>query len=289
LSSSPHLHLEAVSASVFSFDELAEIYNQTRVDYIVPMPMNAKRLAEYVGAYDVDLKASLVVKAKDKKDQILAVSMLGLRGDRAWITRLGVLPVRRRMGTGQFIMDHHLATTYQHNARLIQLEVIKDNVPAHQLFLKNGFYETRELLVIRRPPAPPPAVEAVPCESVEELSQYDIETVLGERDEGAAWTEESMSLINAGHLKGIQVVLPSGLRGQLVYQSSPFQLTHLVFSRNVHHHPDLALALLHQLHHKHPSQDTKVENLPVDDPLWDAYQDLGYFEVFRRIEMFLNL
>ena len=50
----------AVPCSAYDYVALAEIYNQGRVDYIVPMPMNARRLEEYVRAYDVDLAASLV-------------------------------------------------------------------------------------------------------------------------------------------------------------------------------------------------------------------------------------
>ena len=73
------LHL--LPASDFSFEELTEAYNQTRVDYIVPMPMNAAKLREYVETYDVDMDASAVVV---EGSQILALGMLGTREGRAW-------------------------------------------------------------------------------------------------------------------------------------------------------------------------------------------------------------
>jgi hypothetical protein len=47
--------VKLIPASQFTLDELTGIYNQTRVDYMVPMPMNAARLAEYISVYDVDL------------------------------------------------------------------------------------------------------------------------------------------------------------------------------------------------------------------------------------------
>jgi len=50
-----------VSASEYTFAALAQIYNQGRVDYIVPMPMNARRMEEYVRYYDVALDASVVM------------------------------------------------------------------------------------------------------------------------------------------------------------------------------------------------------------------------------------
>ncbi|MBZ0277810.1 MAG: hypothetical protein K8I60_16810, partial [Anaerolineae bacterium] len=76
--------------SAYSYKELADIYNQTRTDYIVPMPMNARKMEEYVKSYDVDMNASIVVY--DHENELAGLGMLGIRGDRAWITRLGVIP-----------------------------------------------------------------------------------------------------------------------------------------------------------------------------------------------------
>ena len=52
--------VKLIPASQFTIEQLAAIYNQTRVDYMVPMPMNAARLAEYIATYDVKLEHSLV-------------------------------------------------------------------------------------------------------------------------------------------------------------------------------------------------------------------------------------
>ena len=35
-------------ASDFTLDELTKAYNQTRTDYLIPMPMNPDRLNEYI-------------------------------------------------------------------------------------------------------------------------------------------------------------------------------------------------------------------------------------------------
>src|SRR5687768_8026651 len=93
----------AVSTSRYDFTELADIYNRAREDYIVPMPMNAKRMQEYVASYDVSLDSSLVAIAKDDED-IDGICMLGVRDERSWITRLGVIPMRRRRKSGEFLM-----------------------------------------------------------------------------------------------------------------------------------------------------------------------------------------
>ena len=65
-----------ITASQFSIEDLTEAYNQTRVDYMVPMPMNAARLAEYVDVYDVDMDKSVVAM---NGTGMLGLGMLGIR------------------------------------------------------------------------------------------------------------------------------------------------------------------------------------------------------------------
>ena len=144
--------IELIPAERFSMQELTELYNQTRVDYLVPMPMNADRLAEYVHDFDIDLTHSCVACAAD--GQPLGLSMLGVRREKAWITRLGVLPASRRTGAGSALIDFMLAGAASLGLKETDLEVIKNNAPAYNLFLSKGFIETSEYLVMRRAPHP---------------------------------------------------------------------------------------------------------------------------------------
>src|SRR5579859_6712817 len=116
-------HGLSVPARRFTFAELAEIYNRTRLDYIVPMPMNAKRMADYVEQYDVDLDASTVSLAEDGTPR--GVIMLALREDRSWITRLGLVAEQRRHKVGQALMEKSIENSRQRHVNRIQLEVIK--------------------------------------------------------------------------------------------------------------------------------------------------------------------
>jgi len=273
-----------VPASQFTFDELVAAYNQTRVDYIVPMPMNVARLREYVNNYDVDLDASAVAVAGD---QILGLAMLGVRPGHTWITRLGVLPVKRRYGTGRLLMEYLIAQSRRLQADYIVLEVIKNNTPAHRLFLKLGFRERRELLVVRRPPGPPVTdVNHYHCET---LGHREAMELLHQRRGIPSWLDDTPSLENAGSLAALRVELETGDQGWVVYQNTVFQLGRLVLqteSGDSHH---VGLALAHALHTRHPTQDTKSENLPTTDPHWPALQASGYIESFGRIEMRLDL
>ena len=76
--------IKVISAAKFTIPELTDLYNQTRVDYLVPMPMNADRLAEYIHDFDINLPRSGVALAEN--GEALGLGMLGVRGNRAWIT-----------------------------------------------------------------------------------------------------------------------------------------------------------------------------------------------------------
>lgn len=287
------MNAQYAPASAYSFADLAEIYNQSRVDYIVPMPMNPRRMEEYVLHYDVDLDSSAVSLNDD--GEVTGVGMLGRRGERAWITRLGVLPDRRGSKVGAFLM-HTLIHNAQHgSARCIQLEVIRGNIPAYNLFHKLGFQELRELLVVRRPPGPP--TDNIPPYQAAPIRVGDVSARLGELHtaistvpgEGAAWTEEVASLVNLIGLEGVDVTLDNGTQGWLLFQRTSFQMLHFAFCPQAHDNIELAEALLHAVHRAYPMQDTKIENIPAASRLWTAYQRQGYIETFRRIEMLLHL
>jgi ribosomal protein S18 acetylase RimI-like enzyme len=278
------LPVELVSASQFTFEELTAAYNQTRVDYIVPMPMNAARLREYVHNYDVDMDASAVAV---EGEQILGLVMLGVRPGHTWITRLGVLPVKRRRGTGQILMEYLIAHSRRLRVDYVMLEVIKGNLPAYYLFRKLGFQEVRELLVLRRPPGLP--ARDVATYTVETLDYRQAVAFLDQRRSMPSWLDETPSLKNAGSLAALRVELKTGDRGWLVYQNRVFQLSRLVLQTEAGDPHQVALALVHALHTHHPAQDTSTENLPAEDPHWPALQELGYLESFRRIEMRLDL
>ena len=145
----------------------------------------------------------------------------------------------------------------------------------------------RELLVLRRPPG---SVNITPPEAkIETLSYAGAVQLLQKRASKSSWIDEYESLINAGNLSAFYATLNDGSEGWLVYQNTVFQLGRLVIQTEVGNQLDVATALLHRLHTEHPVQDTKTENLPVNDPHWPAFKQLGYLVTFRRIELVLPL
>jgi len=272
--------IRLVPASRFTIEQLTALYNKTRVDYMVPMPMNVARLADYLHLYDIDLDHSFVAM---QGEEMLGVAMLGVRQQRAWITRLGVLPTTRRHGAGHKLVKGLMSAADSLGLPLIMLEVIKNNVPAHQLFLKLGFRETGELLVLRRSPRIPPPDPVVA--DAQRLDRTDSLVLVGHDRGMQPWTNQSESLTNAQEVSGIRLTLADGSRGWLVYQRQKFLLTRFAFKTERGAPLTVGHALLTHLHSQYPRLDTQIENLQVGDPHLPAFYDMGYMESFRRIEM----
>ena len=268
-----------VAASQFTMEELTDAYNQTRVDYMVPMPMNVARLTEYVEAYDVDLDKSMV--AVDG-DDMLGLGMLGVRENRSWITRLGVLANRRRGGVGEVICRAMLANSDDADIGLNILEVIKGNVAAHTLFKKLRFEETRELTVIRRAPKD---LERAPSTEAQWMERDDALACLPDREERQAWTNEEETFDNIDNVFGLRIDMNGTGSGWLVFQKTMFNLSRVMYHTADGEPAEIMYEMLTQLHSKFPTLDTYIENIAVDDPHLPAFMDIGYIDSFRRIEM----
>ena len=269
-----------VPASQFSIQTLTDAYNQTRVDYMVPMPLNAARLAEYIRIYDVDMERSVV--AMNEK-QVLGINLIGIRQGHSWVTRLGVLPVKRRQGTGEGMTRYLLEKSHQVEHKRIILEVIKNNVPAHTLFNKLGFYETRELLIMRRPPNGDYLTPQAQIDWLESSAAIDL---LADYPRPLAWINQPETYINAGDAVGIRCELPEGHRGWMIFRKGKYYLTHFVLHTEAGEPIKVAQALLSNLHNQFPILDTHIENIAEDDPHLPIFRDFGYLEAFRRIEMY---
>ncbi len=283
----PTAFMDLVPANLFSYEELVDAYNQTRIDYVVPMPMNVARMREYSTVYDVNLARSCVVM---DGNIIQGLGMLGVRGSRSWITRLGVLPVGRRKGVGRFIMNELLRQSQVIlDVDTVWLEVIKGNKPAHLLFKDIGFQETRELIVARRPPNSNTELPAhIKYKSVTPLDHEDAIILLSHRKERPNWLNEIETFRHVKNLSALVVELENGGRGWVTYHAGLLQLTRVIVEVTVGDTAEVTAAILHMLHHRHQRQDTITENL-FDEVQYEGFREVGYFEAFRRIEMINRL
>jgi ribosomal protein S18 acetylase RimI-like enzyme len=272
--------IELLSAAQFTIQELVDLYNRTRVDYLVPMPMNADRLSEYIRDFDIDLSCSCVARSTDGQD--LGLGMLGIRENRAWITRLGVIPVTRRNGAGAALMDYMLEKATSLKLEETHLEVIKNNDPAYQLFLKKGFKVTDEYMVMRR--APQPISEPL-IGSIKWLDKDEALQILRTYPNHLTWITAVESMKNAPGVQGVQIRLPNGNSGWLVYRAQKFFLSHLVMHTEQGDPHEIGTQLLLHLYTRYPRMDTYAENIYEKDPHLSTFRVLNFFENFSRIEM----
>jgi len=272
--------VELLSAASFSIQELTDLYNQTRVDYLVPMPMNTERLQAYVDDFDVDLDRSCVARAPD--GQILGLGMLGVREGLTWITRLGVLPVRRRNGAGEILMDSMLEKANALKLGDTHLEVISNNVPAHNLFIKKDFHDADRYLVMRR--APQPISEPL-SGSVEWLGKDEALKILQSYPNHLTWITAFESMQNAPNTQGVRINFPNGDTGWLVYRLQKFSISHLIMHTEQGDAVEVGTQLLRHIYTQYPSMDTYAENIHENDPHFPAFRALSFFENFLRVEM----
>lgn len=273
--------LKITSAAEYTLEELTHFYNQTRVDYLVPMPMSTDVMGEYIHDFDVDLTLSPIIH-DDESGQFFGLGMLGVRGDKTWVTRLGVTPESRRSGAGGAAMDTMLDNSRKIGAKKVILEVIKNNIPAQTLFQKTGFRQTKELLVLRRAPLRPPLS---PEGEITWLYRNDALTALRSYPHHLTWVNALASMENASMFQGFELNMKSGAKAWMVYRHKKHSITHFVFHTERGNPAKMARNLLLYLHLQYHRMDAYAENFFADDPHLSAFFDLGYFEAFRRIEM----
>ena len=184
------------------------------------------------------------------------------------------------------MMDFMLEGAASLGLKDIDLEVIKNNVPAYNLFMRKGFTETSEYLVMRRAP-----------HSVAEPLQGNVTWL--EADEAAetlqvyprhlTWINAYESMRNSPNIQGMKIELPNGGMGWLVYRNTKFTLrstlSHLIIYTEHGNPQEVGTQLLLNLHTRYPHHDTYAENILYNDLHLSAFQASGYFTNFSRIEM----
>ena len=102
----------------------ADLINAAYADYFVPMHLTADSMRSVDELYDVDLSRSVV--AYDR-GELIGMALLSRRGERGWVSGVGVLPAWRRRGIGRLLMETLLKGAHEAGVRQVTLEVIAEN------------------------------------------------------------------------------------------------------------------------------------------------------------------
>jgi ribosomal protein S18 acetylase RimI-like enzyme len=157
--------MTTVPAADLNLEQLAALFTAGYAGYYVPMHVDAAALSFMVEAWDIDLARSRVAM---RGGEPVGLALLAVRGDRAWIGGVAVIPDARREGVARGLMEALLAEAQGH----VSLEVIEQNEPAIALYTSLGFRQTR-ILEVWSLTAEPPASSARTVEA-RPLGQQDL-------------------------------------------------------------------------------------------------------------------
>ena len=281
--------LTLIPARAVSVAERAQILNQSYVDYYVPMRLSPDQMASIDRFYDIDLDRSVMAMSDDN---LVGMALLSVRGDRGWMSGVGVLPEHRRRGIASAMVSRLVEGARQAGVCEISLEVIAQNTSAWRLYAEAGFGVTRELLLWRRPadadalPIPEERLTAAsPSVLLERFDRWHSESVTWQRD-----ATTLCRMVEAGRLKGYQLEW----RGAPAAYCLVSGYGESVALMDVGIDPAKGILtpgriLLQALSHLHWGKAMTISNVPADDPLNRVLAALRFLVTVRQVEMKLTL
>lgn len=276
--------LTLCSAAAFPPEVLAALLNRAYVDYPIPIRLSPRGFARMAEDIDVDLTHSVVTLAEGVP---VGLALLSCRGEEGWISGVGVVPQWRRHGLGRRMIARLQASARQRGMRRVRLEVLAQNRVARALYETQGFVFAREFLVLQRDPdageprpAAPPVVHVDASWLLEAL--WHFHRIL------PSWQRDRPTLRRRlAHLSGLAYVENGVPLGYVLYQTQPYLVvvTDLAVDPGYGGRETMALALLRAVHGLYPYHAGYVVNVPVEDPLAQAFFEVGYHVWQRQHEM----
>jgi ribosomal protein S18 acetylase RimI-like enzyme len=265
----------------------ADLINAAYAGYDVPMHLTPDSMRSVDALYDVSLPRSVVAHAQGEP---VGMALLSRRGERGWISGVGVVPAWRQRGIGRAMMEAVLGGAREAGIKRVSLEVIIQNTAARALYSGLGFAEQRELLCWRRAadadalPIPEERLVAAPPEQV--MTQFD-----AWHDQPPCWQSETLTLRKmADRLRGYRLDMDGVAAGYCLTSEHGETLTLMDVGIN----PKLGAVaagrtLLQALAALHFGRSLSLNNVPVDSDLNRALAALHFLVGVRQLEMKLSL
>ena len=260
-----------IPASTYGPAELAEIFNAGYEGYFTPFTLDEAAFRFMSTTFDDDLDASRVLLVDGEP---AGICKLAIRGDRGWISGIGIAVPHRGQGLGEALMRAVLDQARARGLREVWLEVLVQNEPAIRLYEKLGFSYERVLevwtldgLVLQEHKVAPVALEQAQAR------------IARERREREPWQRADESV---AHSEGVEALQSD--RGAVLFKRSGDRISLL---QGVAADEDAARELLQAL----PPEATALHwlNGPEGDPFNAAFSALGGTRSWTQHEMLLRL
>ena len=119
--------------------------------YFYPLQFTEAATANYVHVHDIVPEASPVWMCGGAP---VAIALLGIRGDRAWVGAFGISPRWRGQGLAPAMFGEVIRLAKKARVRTIQLEVLEENTRARAIYERAGFTIERKLVSWERTDIP---------------------------------------------------------------------------------------------------------------------------------------
>jgi GNAT superfamily N-acetyltransferase len=262
----------------------ANLINAAYADYYVPMHLTSDSMRSVDDLYDVDLARSVV--AYDRSEPV-GMALLSRRGDRGWVSGVGVLPAWRRRGIGRQMTGTVLERAREAGVREVALEVIAQNSPARALYAELSFVERRELLCWRR--AADADALPIPEERLAEAPPDDLLAHFVDwHDQPPSWQGEASTLRRmADRVRGYRLELAGAAAAYCLTSERGESL----MLTDVGINPQFGAVtagrtLLQALAALHRGRALALNNVPVDSELNRALAALHFLVGVRQFEMY---
>lgn len=129
-----------------SLKEVYETFMESFSDYEVPMQMTIGQFQEMVVTRDIDFNYSVGCFSEDKLIGFIICGYREIEGKKyCYDGGTGIIPDFRRKGIANKLFTYLVDLLKQKNIEVFLLEVLENNIPAIELYLKNGFITQRRL------------------------------------------------------------------------------------------------------------------------------------------------
>lgn len=269
-------------------EAFVQALNAAYTDYFVPIYLTVSAFRSLVRREDIRLDRSVAALAGRS---VVGMGLLAVRGRRAWIGGLGVVPEHRREGIGRLLMNGLIEHAREAGCDRVQLEVITQNERAINLYRSLGFERLRRLSVLNARAAngrvdPSNAGPALRIDHAGASRLLD--ALPGLRASLPSWQHEPDSIRQViDRVDGLAARDPDGeLQGLCLYSGDETQAGLVSLAGRS---AEVGAALLGALRRRIPDAHLAYLNVPDDDPMLPVLLHSGFEETLAQYEMALAL
>lgn len=267
--------------------QLAAATNSTFTGYFTPISHTPAGFAAFCRWFHIDLAQSVLLEHADGR--LAGLTMLALRGARAWCGGFGIVPEFRGHGLSAVLVNALVSRACSLSLCTLQLEVLTQNEKAIKAYAHAGFETRRDLVILSgeagaRLGLLDTTVDVSTASAAEAMGYAEL-SLSGPQP---CWQREAVSLLSMEDIHTLIARRAGDVVGVLLYRtgvpSGPLSILHLTFSDE-----DTACTLL-----AHASAATGLTSLfilnePENSPAHCLLLSLGLREIHRQHEMIVTL